>query len=163
MGTSIQDLTGSITSSLNQLKGSEFMFTLLWDCWGQLFSNAVIKNCQTSNHICLHGETQFLKSDGSLSRRQPIALISAVFARKRLYTCFMRSAQFSYVLLRPGQGNSAALEVCWHFPELCWPLNWWDDDGIVSSCQTERAGSRADGKITRSFQESLQNVDVLEL
>lgn len=41
-------------------------------------------------------------------------------------------------------------------------LNWWDDDGIVSSCQTEGAGGEADGEITRSFQESLQDVDMLK-
>lgn len=61
-----------------------------------------------------------------------------------------------------GERNGAEMEVCWHFPGLCCPLNWWYD-GIVSGCQTERAGSRADGEITRSFQESLQDVDVLKL
>ena len=42
-------------------------------------------------------------------------------------------------------------------------LNWWDGDGIVSSCQTEGASNRADGEITRSFQASLSDVDVLKL
>lgn len=64
--------------------------------------------------------------------------------------------------LRP-EKETADLEVPWHIPKLCCPLNWWDDDGIVSSCQTERAGSEADGEITRSFQESLQDVNVLKL
>lgn len=86
-----------------------------------------------------------------------------MFAGRGVYTCFMRSAWFSYVFAEAGERNCGDLEVRWHFPKRCCPLNWWDDDGIVSSCQTERAGGEADGEITRSFQESLQDVDVLKL
>lgn len=78
--------------------------------------------------ICLHEATHFLKSDVSVCEA---AFFSAVFARSGLYTWFMRSGSLMF-LLRP----QTALKVS--FSKLCCPINWWDDDGIVSSRQPGR-------------------------
>ena len=66
---------------------------------------------------------------------------------------------FSHVWLKPVKIDVLLWKTAGIILSCAALLNWWeddDDDGKVSNCQAEEAA------ITRSFQRSLRDVDVLK-